>query len=248
MAQRNRRQTLVLVVILGCFLMVLLVIGFNLAPDDHSEYGFNDDIEETSETTRRKRKVVSVHQVVHDSSPIRKQRRQQQQQQQQQRKQQNSSKNDRPISKENGLLPSSSGLSTTQERRKPRVPLDRAKLDILKTAQPVDLTFVNVVDGRPREHPHMGALDLMGNPGYVSNATFLKDPKNRPDFQYGAIWGACRKRDAHHKMLTEKVFVDLEGDREAQQSGKKRIRIMCTVYSTAKEHDNIAKHILQTWG
>lgn len=132
----------------------------------------------------------------------------------------------------------------TGGRRKPSTPLNDARLLILRKATPVDLDYVDVSNGNV-EHPHMAALDESGNPGYVHDETFLR--RDPPAFDFPNLNSACARHDNHHKMLTEKVFVDLEAHQEAELSGKPRVKLMCLVYSMEKSH-HIIPNILQTWG
>lgn len=126
----------------------------------------------------------------------------------------------------------------------PSKPLDQRRLDILSTAKPIDLKYVNVTGGF-KNHPHMGAKDENGNWGYIHDETALR--KNPPPLEYPNLKSDCAKHDHNYKMLTEKVFVDLEADEAAIKSGRKRDKIFCLVYTTSNAHDRIP-YILQTWG
>ena len=126
----------------------------------------------------------------------------------------------------------------------PSKPLDQRRLDILSTAKPVDLKYVNVTGGF-KNHPHMGAKDENGNWGYIHDETALR--KNPPQLDYPNLKKDCAKHDHNYKMLTEKVFVDLEANEAAIKSGRKRDKIFCLVYTSSNAHDRIP-NILQTWG
>jgi len=62
-----------------------------------------------------------------------------------------------------------------------------------------------------------------------------------------ALVKACEKHDNNYRMLTEKVYVDLEGHEAAEKSGKPRAKIFCLVYTTEKGHNRIPR-IRETWG
>jgi glycoprotein-N-acetylgalactosamine 3-beta-galactosyltransferase len=126
----------------------------------------------------------------------------------------------------------------------PSKPLDHVRLDILSTAKAIDLKYVNVTGGF-KDHPHMGARDENGKWGYIHDEKALR--KNPPKFEYPDLKKACANHDANYKMLTEKVFVDLEANEAAIKSGKKREKLFCLVYTTSNAHDRIP-YILQTWG
>jgi glycoprotein-N-acetylgalactosamine 3-beta-galactosyltransferase len=131
-----------------------------------------------------------------------------------------------------------------KELKLPSKPLDQVRLDILSTAKPIDLKYVNVTGGF-KDHPHMGARDENGNWGYIHHEKALRN--NPPKFEYPYLKKACDNHDKTYKMLTEKVFVDLEANEAAIKSGKKRDQIFCFVYTTSNTHDRIP-YILQTWG
>jgi hypothetical protein len=130
------------------------------------------------------------------------------------------------------------------EQRKPQKPLDEARLELIQKAQPVDIRYEDVTGGH-QEHPHKGARDANGNWGYVHDETALR--KNPPKFDYPEIKQGCGNHDNHYKMLTEQVIVDLESHNAAQQSGKKRDKIFCLVYTIDSGHNRIP-YIRQTWG
>ena len=133
-----------------------------------------------------------------------------------------------------------------REGKKPSKPLRVENLNIVQKAKPVDLEFKDVSDGH-HDHPHLGAKDVDGNLGYIHNATHLRmDP---PPFGMPkqALKRACEKRDNNYRMLTEKVYVDLEGHEAAEKSGKPRAKIFCLVYTTEKGHNRIPR-IRETWG
>ena len=126
----------------------------------------------------------------------------------------------------------------------PSKPLDQARLDIISTAKPVDLKYVNVTGGF-KEFPHEGAKDADGKWGYVHDETALR--KNPPPFEFADLNEACAKRDNHYRMLHEKVFVDLEAHETKEKSGVKRDKIFCLVYTISPGHKDIP-NIRETWG
>jgi hypothetical protein len=131
------------------------------------------------------------------------------------------------------------------DKRKPSKPLCDECLEIVQKAKPVDITFVDVSNGH-KEHPHMGALDENGNPGYIHDETALR--KNPPPFNFGGeeLRNECKKRDNDYEMLHKKVFVDIKADEEANKSGRKRDKIFCLVYTIDSGHVKIPS-IRETW-
>jgi hypothetical protein len=131
-------------------------------------------------------------------------------------------------------------------RQLPKVPLRKENLDIVQKAKPVDLSYVDVTDGF-KEFPHMGAKDELGNWGYVHDEKFLK--KNPPKFEWEEEHEkrACMSRDNNYRMLTERVFVDTDYDKSQTESGVKRDKIFCLVYTIESGHHKIP-NILETWG
>jgi len=132
------------------------------------------------------------------------------------------------------------------DRPKPAVPLRPFNVEIVQKPQQVDLAFVDVSDGH-KEHPHMGAKDENGNYGYVHDETALH--KNPPPFSYAGeeFIADCKKRDNHWRMLNEKVRVDLDAHKAAEESLKKRDKIFCLVYTIESGHPKIPA-IRETWG
>jgi hypothetical protein len=126
----------------------------------------------------------------------------------------------------------------------PLKPLDTARRALIQKAPMVDLTWVHVA-GNYSQHPHRGARDANGNFGYVPDPTALR--KSPPMFQYENLKQGCALRDGDYKMLTQKVFVDLDAHKRAELSGTKRDKILCIVYSTEDYHDRIP-FIRETWG
>lgn len=131
-----------------------------------------------------------------------------------------------------------------KDPRLPSKPIPQSRLDLLSTAKPIDLAYVDMTDGF-KEFPHKGAKDADGNWGYVHDETALR--KNPPEFEFPNLERACARQDNHRKMLTEKVFVDLEAHEAAEKSGKKRDTIFCLVYTISTGHDRIP-YIRETWG
>mmetsp|Transcript_22601 Transcript_22601/g.28520 ORF Transcript_22601/g.28520 Transcript_22601/m.28520 type:complete len:503 (+) Transcript_22601:104-1612(+) len=135
------------------------------------------------------------------------------------------------------------------EKIKPLKPLRQTNVDIISTAPMVDLTFVDAADNYD-EDPHRGATDENGEFGYVHDEKALK--RNPPGFSSSKTDVHCDNHDNNYKVLTEKVFVDLQShqkrEREAEQDGgRPREKIFCTVYTIEKNHDKI-QPIRETWG
>lgn len=141
-------------------------------------------------------------------------------------------------------------LGTVQHQEIPSIPLRPECLEIVQRAEMVDIGFEDVSGGNT-DHPHKGALDEDGKPGYIHNETTLRNDPPKFEFDRKAMKKGCRKRDNHYRMLHNRVVVDLEYDREAETraltSGQPRPKIFCLVYSTEKSHQKIAQ-IRQTWG
>ena len=132
------------------------------------------------------------------------------------------------------------------DKRKPTKPLCDECLKIVQQAKPIDITYVNVSDGH-KEHPHKGATDEKGGFGYIHDETALH--LNPPPFEFEGdeLKKACLKRDNNYRMLTERVFVDMQSHEEAIKSGKNRAKIFCLVYTIDAGHPRIP-NIRQTWG
>lgn len=138
---------------------------------------------------------------------------------------------------------------------RPTRPLDPERLQIVRNTPPklleyVDVTLAREGDGNnaSRQHPHMGAADEHGNLGYSYDETFLR--QNPPPFDFTSVEEkaeACKTRDSHHKMLTEKVFVDLEADRVANENARARPRILCVIFTVQSSHGKL-EAISRTWG
>ena len=93
----------------------------------------------------------------------------------------------------------------------------------------------------------MGAKDENGEFGYIHDETALRN--NPPPFGFAGeeFVEACKKRDLDWRMLNEKVVVDLEAHKAAEESGKKRDKIFCLVYTIESGHNKIPP-IRETWG
>jgi hypothetical protein len=137
-------------------------------------------------------------------------------------------------------------LPPQKERKIPSKPLCKECLEIIKKAKPVDISFVDVSGGN-LEFPHKGAKDENGNWGYVHDETALH--KSHPPFQWEeqVQKEMCMKRDSNYRMLTQRVFVDLEYDKKQEESGVKRNKIFCLMYTTESSHNKLPA-IRQTWG
>ena len=130
------------------------------------------------------------------------------------------------------------------EPLKPKEPLCDECLKIIQKAKPYDTKFVDVSGGY-KDHPHKGALDAEGRIGYVHDETALRlnPPKN--SFSQSMLEPLCSIRDNNYRMLTEKVFVDLEYEHKMEHLP--RDKIFCLVYTIDKYHNKIPA-IRETWG
>ena len=135
-------------------------------------------------------------------------------------------------------------------RSKPRKPLDPGRRKMIRKTRAVRIGYVDAAGDRG-EHPHRGARDADGNWGYVHDETFLRGGDNSPTFAFPDREGACAVRDENYRMLTEKVFVDLEGEAEAEraarEAGRQRPRILCAIFTASPYHRKLGA-IRNTWG
>jgi hypothetical protein len=139
------------------------------------------------------------------------------------------------------------GTVRRDDRKTPSEPLCDECLRIVQMAEPVDLGFVDVSGGHG-DHPHMGATDADGTFGYVHDeAALRRDPPPVQNGNDGELREACRIRDDNYKMLTEKVFVDVNETRAVEASGRPRAKILCTVFTIEPYHHKIPA-IRETWG
>lgn len=130
-------------------------------------------------------------------------------------------------------------------RPKPAKPLCAECLEIVQKAKPVDITFVDISDGHT-DHPHKGATDANGTPGYIHDETALREhPESFDDVDPISLKEACMNRDNTYKMLKEKVFIDSSYD--ATMQGKDRPKLFCLVYTISPFHDRV-HNIRKTWG
>ena len=132
------------------------------------------------------------------------------------------------------------------DKAKPSKPLCDECLKIIQQAQPIDITYVDMTGGH-KEHPHLGATDESGKLGYIADEQALR--KNPPDFHMAGeeLISECARRDNNYKMLTERVHVDMEYDKEMETAGIKRAKIFCLVYTIDSGHPKIPA-IRETWG
>eukprot|EP00532_Pseudo-nitzschia_australis_P011035 CAMPEP_0168230152 /NCGR_PEP_ID=MMETSP0140_2-20121125/15754_1 /TAXON_ID=44445 /ORGANISM="Pseudo-nitzschia australis, Strain 10249 10 AB" /LENGTH=1107 /DNA_ID=CAMNT_0008162207 /DNA_START=48 /DNA_END=3371 /DNA_ORIENTATION=+ len=134
--------------------------------------------------------------------------------------------------------------SAIAERKKPSKPLRPINLEIVTRPQLIDISFVDVSNGH-QEHPHMPALDAKGLPGYIHDETALR--KNPPPLKYPDMKKGCDNRDDHYKMMHNRIVVETEYDKKMEESGKKRDKIFCLVYTIESGHPKIPL-IRETWG
>jgi hypothetical protein len=133
------------------------------------------------------------------------------------------------------------------DRKKPSKPLCKECLEIVMQAPLMDISFVDVSNGH-REHPHKGALDAEGKPGYVPDEMALrKNPPTLLNLSEAELEAQCSRHDDTYRMLTEKVVIDTAGEKAANESGKRRDTIFCLVNTFHHLHDRIPR-IRETWG
>jgi hypothetical protein len=132
--------------------------------------------------------------------------------------------------------------------RMPKEPLCDECLKIVQQAKSYSIQFVDVSNGY-REHPHMGALDDMGHSGYVHDETALRFNPPKNSFTSELLTPLCNIRDNNYRMLTEKVYVDLEYDKYMQDNNnaQHRDKIFCLVYTIDLYHKKLPA-IRETWG
>jgi hypothetical protein len=132
-------------------------------------------------------------------------------------------------------------LKLRKGKKLPSRPLDKERRALISMAKAIVLKYVDMTDGL-KKHPHKGARDEKGNWEYVYDETTLR--RNPPSFKFDRLKEECKKRDGDYRMLTEKVFVDLEAHDKAR--GRQRARLFCLVKTSTKDHASIP-YILQTW-
>ena len=125
-------------------------------------------------------------------------------------------------------------------KRKPLIPIRQTNLDILKTAKPIDVAYVDMTDGH-KDHPHKGAVDTNGNPGFIHDETALR--KNPPAFDFPNLKVACERKDGHSRVLTEKVKIDMD----KYDAKPDHTKLFCIAYTISPFHDRL-NAIMQTWG
>jgi hypothetical protein len=132
------------------------------------------------------------------------------------------------------------------DKQKPSKPLRAENLKIVKQASPIDVTFEDVAGGH-KEHPHLGATDDNGILGYIHDETALR--KNPPPLKidHSQMSKFCDTRDDHYRMMHERIIVDREYDKKMEDSGAKRDKIFCLVYTIDSGHAKIP-NIRETWG
>jgi hypothetical protein len=132
------------------------------------------------------------------------------------------------------------------DKKKPSKPLRPENLKILSSAKPIDIAFLDVSGGHT-EHPHMGATDESGAYGYIHDETALRKNPPKLVFANEELSKACTKKDDNYRMMSERVIVDLEYDKNMEDSGARRDKIFCLVYTTEEGHNKIP-NIRETWG
>lgn len=131
-------------------------------------------------------------------------------------------------------------------RRKPSKPLCDECLQIVQSAEAIDISYVDVKTDAMGQHPHMGARDEYGNTNdYIHNETALRF--NPPKLNYDSLMAGCTNRDNNYRMLHDKVFVDIEYDTSMQTKQQKRPKLFCLIYTIESNHDKV-HNIRETWG
>ncbi|KAG7351183.1 hypothetical protein IV203_010543 [Nitzschia inconspicua] len=132
------------------------------------------------------------------------------------------------------------------DKKKPSKPLRPENLNIVSQAKPINIEFEDASDGH-EAHPHLGAMDENGHVGYIHDETALR--KNPPTLKIDDEQMAkfCKSRDDNYKMMHNRIVVDMEYDKKMEDSGVKRDKIFCLVYTIDSGHPKIP-NILETWG
>jgi len=137
-----------------------------------------------------------------------------------------------------------------EEKKIPSKPLSDLNKELISTAKMVDLKYVDVTDDFA-EFPHKGAMDEQDTFGYIHDEKSLHAIAPPINLSKDKMNQLCGKDDGNKKMLTKKVFVDLEAheaaNRLAEIGGPPRAKIFCLVYTIATNHDRIPA-IRETWG
>jgi glycoprotein-N-acetylgalactosamine 3-beta-galactosyltransferase len=143
--------------------------------------------------------------------------------------------------------------SNEEDVKVPSRPLDPARLAIVSRVAPVPLAYVDA-SGNHRAHPHMGATNEDGTFGYVHDETALRRAPPPFVFEDDAERARlCKGGDSNHKMLTEKVYVDLTQHEAAERRAEHglarrgRAKVFCLVFTIEKFHERIPA-IRETWG
>ncbi|GKY91430.1 hypothetical protein MPSEU_000115300 [Mayamaea pseudoterrestris] len=132
---------------------------------------------------------------------------------------------------------------TQINRRPPQKPLRPDCLAIIQNMSFVDTIFVPVA----AEHSHLGAVNSWGMAGYVHDVTKLRQKPPPFSMTRQEMAAECMNQDDDYKMIKERFVVDLEYERQMQQSGKPRPKILCIIYTSKQGHSRI-KNIRETWG
>jgi hypothetical protein len=113
---------------------------------------------------------------------------------------------------------------------------------------PVDLTYVNVMDGK---HPHLGATsphDIHEVGFYVPNVTQLRS--NPPPFSWTSheLERACHRRDGPYEAL-QRIKISDDRPSAPRLGGRPAAanKILCVIYSIEKNR-NRYQAIRETWG
>jgi len=131
-------------------------------------------------------------------------------------------------------------------KKKPLRPLRPENLEIAQNPQMIDISFVDVSDGH-QEHPHLGALDANGVSGYIHNETVLRMKPPAFYLDEKEMKMGCSKVDDNYRMMSERIVVETDYDKTMDDSGQKRDKIFCFVYTIESGHPKIP-NIRETWG
>lgn len=132
------------------------------------------------------------------------------------------------------------------DKKKPVVPLRPENRKIVASAKPINIDFEDVSGGH-EEHPHLGAKDENGVLGYIHDETYLRKSPPMLEIDDSEMAKFCKSRDDNYKMMHNRIVVDTEYDKKMDESGAKRDKIFCLVYTIDAGHPKIP-NILETWG
>jgi len=130
--------------------------------------------------------------------------------------------------------------TSEKNRRLDNRKLTPDKLNLLKTAKPIDLAFVDA----SQEESHFEALDENGEKGYKYDPTTLHI--NPPKYKFNKH-DSCGIHDGNNEMLTKKVMVNPDALFKAEEGKDNKTKIFCSIYTIEKNHHKLPT-IRETWG